>query len=697
MKSTCKCGLWIICLGLLPILYSCNTSSPGKKITMERLLDEMVSVEELALYPDPYYTCHQESSHDRTSVSPDKPGWFANNDGFGIIRTEKVEGRTEKVMFDQSGPGAITRIWITTIDKRGTWRFYFDGSDTPGWIIPAYDLMLMGIPGVGRGLVQPHTSYTPDGKGGNTSFLPIPYAKSCKITFEDEPGVNPTPKYYGINYRKYPTGTQIETFSLEVMARAKDKIARTDEILLNPSVKPAGKLITENVSLASSDSLSINLPEGENAVYEVKFDIHVNDQSQYEQAMRELVFCAEFDGKQTVWVPLSDFSGGGMGAPYVDSWYLLTDGKGKISSRWLMPYRQKATLKLLNISSSEVGAKMTVNVSPLAWKERSLYFHASWREETGIYIHNKPEEDEKCIDWNFATIKGKGVYKGDLLSLFNHAPRWYGEGDEKIWMDDDTFPSHFGTGTEDYYNSSWAPVVPFHTPFGGAPRADLESSHGYNAFFRTRNLDGIPFKRDFKFDIEMLGWDNGYVDYATTIYWYGDYNAKAYGLSGVKEARRKLVPAPPKPEDYKIPDSIEFENIQHSAKSPDIRIDKQSMQGFTTGKWSNGKQLTCPGGKPNDFIEFVFDNLKERKYKLVLHATKASDYGILTFYVNDKPTNIRFDGYSDKVINSKPVNLGTFSADSGKIKLKVEITGTNKKSKGAKHLIGLDCLQFMPM
>jgi len=35
-------------------------------------------------------------------------------------------------MFDEAGPGVITRIWITTLDKRGTWRFYFDGDDTPG-------------------------------------------------------------------------------------------------------------------------------------------------------------------------------------------------------------------------------------------------------------------------------------------------------------------------------------------------------------------------------------------------------------------------------------------------------------------------------------------------------------------------------------------------------------------------------------
>ena len=539
MKSIKHIFTSVAIIGFLVSCIGCEKQQ--KVITLESLLEEMVSVEELARFPYPYYTSHQESSYDRRSVSPDDPNWFANNDGFGIIRTDSTAGRIEKVMFDETGAGVITRIWITTIDKRGTWRFYFDGSPEPGWIIPAYDLMKINVPGIGLGLLQPHTSYTPDGKGGNTLFLPIPYAKGCKITFEDEPGVDPTPKYYGINFRKYPEGTAIETFSAETVKRAEKKIAEVDNLLLNPTLAKQDMTLIERNTLSASDSLTIKLPQGENAVYEVKFSVKIEDNTLFEQLMREIIFSAQFDGKQTVWVPLSDFSGGGMGAPYVKSWYLDADGKGNITSRWFMPYQKEGFLKLINISSSPVDVIIGASISPTVWDERSLYFHSSWRQETGIYIHDKPEEADKCIDWNFATIKGKGVYMGDLLSLYNHAPLWYGEGDEKIWVDGDTFPSHFGTGTEDYYNSSWAPVIPFHTPFGGAPRADEESSHGYNAFFRTRNLDGIPFKETFKFDIEMIGWQKGYADYATTTYWYGDYASQAIGTSGIEEARKKLM------------------------------------------------------------------------------------------------------------------------------------------------------------
>lgn len=517
-----------------------KNGTPQAKVSVETLLKDMTSAEKQALYPDPIYSCRQQSSYDRASVSPHAPGWFANNDGFGIIRTDTIDGRIEKVLFDQAGPGAITRIWLTTLDKRGTMRFYFNGSQEPGWVIDSYDLMHCNVPGIGKGLLQAHTSYEAEGKGGNTLFLPIPYSHHCKVTFEDAEGVAPTPKYYQFNYLTYPDGTMVENFSTDVIQRAAPLIAAADSILLaHPSLPEKGvRSLKRSENLTSGKTLSIALPGGEKAIYRIRF--HVEDIGQadtYGELMRRLIFTAEFDGVETVWVPLGDFSGGGMGAPEVKSWYLSSDGKGTIESYWLMPYKKEGKIGVTNLSDIKCEVSIELDVAPLKWDaRRSLYFHTSWRQERGIYIHNRPEEADRCVEWNFADLNGRGIYKGDLLSLYNHAPLWYGEGDEKIWVDNDTFPSHFGTGTEDYYNSSWAPVVPFHTPFGGAPRADHDTSHGYNAFFRTRNLDAIPFNDHLRFDIEMLGWEPGTADYSTTVYWYGDLKATAAGISGPDEA-----------------------------------------------------------------------------------------------------------------------------------------------------------------
>jgi len=101
-------------------------------------------------------------------------------------------------------------------------------------VIPAYDLMKAGLPNAEGALIIPHTSYKPEGRGGNTSFLPIPYAQSCKITFEDEAGINATPKYYHINYRKYPADVEVETFSTQVLDRAAGRIKEVNDNLSAP-------------------------------------------------------------------------------------------------------------------------------------------------------------------------------------------------------------------------------------------------------------------------------------------------------------------------------------------------------------------------------------------------------------------------------------------------------------------------------
>ena len=678
--------------GIMLFLTSCHTH----QITFESLLEEMTSPTDVTRFPDPPFICLQASSYDRASVSPQQPGWFANNDGFGCIRTDTIGKRIEKVMFDEQGPGVIIRIWITTLDTRGTWRFYFDGEEMPRWVIPAYDLMKANLPGVGKGLVQAHTSYSPEGKGGNTSFLPIPYGKSCKITFEDEKGVQPTPKYYHINYRKYPAGTTIETFSLDKVKRAAKKIAEVNQTLLHPSFLQTGELSEKAAKLLPGDSLQLSLPYGEQCIRQIEFNVQYPDSSTYAQLMRQLLLTASFDKKQTIWVPLGDFSGGGMGAPSVESWFLSSNGKGQIISRWPMPYREEGKLTIKNQSESPAEISLRVRTIPTKWDTQSLYFHASWKQQNHIYIHNNPTEDAQCVTWNFATIKGKGLYMGDVLTLFNHAPRWYGEGDEKIWVDEDSFPSHFGTGTEDYYNSSWAPVIPFHTPFGGAPRADLNSSHGYNTFFRTRILDGIPFNKSLKFDIEMLGWNKGYADYSTTIYWYGDYNSQAYGTSGTDKLREKLLPAPEDPAKYKIPDAIEFETLKYSSKSEGLHVREQDMTEYIEHRWSKAKHLLCFDGKPGDFIEFSFDKLEKTPRQIILYNTMANDYATLDFYINDRLVKKNWDGYHPNVIPAAPIHLGTFTPQNGKLRLKIVWKGTNPKAVGVKYLAGFDCIRLIP-
>ena len=223
---------------------------------MASLLDEMVSRDAVTRFPQ--YIQRQVSSYDRRSVSPTREGWFANSDGGGFERLDKIDGRAEKVMFDEKGPGAVTRIWLTTKGKSGTLRFYFDGAKEPQLVVPAYDMRRFPVD-VPAGLSLTHTHYSEDmgATGGNTFFLPLPYAKSLKITFEEPAVGGGGPRYYHVNYRRYPEETKVRTWSVEETLALKNKMEKVSELLLKPEDFLKGKILNSSAGLAPGRKIGV--------------------------------------------------------------------------------------------------------------------------------------------------------------------------------------------------------------------------------------------------------------------------------------------------------------------------------------------------------------------------------------------------------------------------------------------------------
>ncbi|RYY52111.1 MAG: DUF2961 domain-containing protein, partial [Chitinophagaceae bacterium] len=449
------------------------------------------------------------------------------------IRDEKVNGRTEHVMLDADGPGVIVRFWLTTVVKPGKIRFYLDGSPTPAIESKTFDLMNAGL-ALGPALLNPHSSYEPEGKGGNTLYFPIPYANHCKITVEYPDSLSAKKShYYQVNYRSYAEGTKLSTFRMQDLQTYRKEIEATEKILWHPVV-PAAAAVKKNIAVSPKGQTSVELPSGSMAIRDLQFSVRLSKGADTGIALRSLVLKMEFDGEETVSCPLGDFSGSGYGGRPVASWYRSLDSNLLISSRWVMPYRKNAKLTLENGSPEMVYVKFNSTVSPWTWTSTSMYFHATYKSATELWDAKwdwdpaKPAlgVDKAPIEWNFITIEGGGLYLGNTLAIDNKMQTWYGEGDAKVWVDDDTFPSEFGTGLEDYYNTSWAPVVLYQTPFANAPRADNASSFGHNTFTRTRNLDGVPFRKSFRYDLEMLSWDGGTINAAAVTYWYGLPGAK---------------------------------------------------------------------------------------------------------------------------------------------------------------------------
>ncbi|MBN9383267.1 MAG: DUF2961 domain-containing protein [Chitinophagaceae bacterium] len=495
-------------------------------ITLGSLLKEMISFEPVASWPRVAYVERQASSYDRRSIAVDQPGWFANGDFNQFIRKEERGGHDEYVMMDADGPGVVVRFWLTTVIKNGKLRFYFDNLPEPAFEIPAYDLM-KGRWGLGPGLLQPHSSYEPEGKGGNTLYLPLPYRKHCKITYEFTDSASlKAAHYYQINYRTYEAGARVRTFCLSDLAVFRMFIDSAESVLWHPPVYKGGRVISKRSSVGVGARVSLDLPGGPAAVREMRLEVKVSDKEgkvpdkeDMGRLLRSVILRIDFDGQRTVWCPVGDFSGSGYGGKVIRSWYRELSEGGKVISRWVMPYRRNARVSIVNGSGIKLDVSVAVRTGPWKWDSSSMYFHTTYKYEENI--KDVKWDSPGAIEWNFVHIRGRGIYLGNTLAVYNHMDAWYGEGDAKVWVDDDVFPSEFGTGLEDYYNTSWAPVVIYQTPFANAPRADNESSAGHNTFTRTRNLDGVPFRRAFRYDLEMLSWKGGIIDAAATVYWYG--------------------------------------------------------------------------------------------------------------------------------------------------------------------------------
>lgn len=526
--------------------------SSNKKVTIESLLQEMVDRNSLPQYPSPGYSCKQFSSYDRATTSPDDKSWFANWDRSMFIRTDSLNGRKEYVMMDTDGPGAIVRFWMTFAGPdagKGTLRIYFDNNPTPAVEGSALDVisggLLAGVP-----LSTSVSDLTDYAMRGHNLYLPLPYQKHCKVTYESENIKSPGAKtggeavYYNINYRTYEAGTQVTTFSVEELEKSQTLLAKVQKQLLHRTAIMPEEAQATNLTgeIQAGQSISEQLGTANAAIRKLKFRILAANQ---EQALRSTVLTISFDGNKTVECPIGDFFGTGYQIRPSNTWYTHVDAEGMMSCFWVMPYKENCTVSIENRGKQPVTVKTgEIVTAPYRWDANTMYFGSSWRQfthlATGEFKSN--EGDGGPFDINYVTLQGKGIYVGDGLTMFNTVDAWWGEGDEKVFVDGEKFPSHIGTGTEDYYGYAWCRPERFSNhPFIAQPDGSGNFHPGYTVNLRFRSLDAIPFSRSLKFDMEMWHWVKASINFAPVTYWYISPKNASQTPSDLKDAEEPVA------------------------------------------------------------------------------------------------------------------------------------------------------------
>jgi hypothetical protein len=459
----------------------------AKTLTYIDFLHQLTDLDRLT-HPQDGITAGQFSSWDRNDVN----AWGANGDAGQYLR---VEPGGEAVMMDIDGPGCIYRTW--SANPKGRIRIYLDGATTPTFDWDFNALFLGDQPPIPRPIIWKRGG--PD--SSSDCYLPLPFAKHIKITADRAWG-----QYYHFNYLLFPKDWTIPSFRLPLTSEENVALREVADAWGTPGRDPKPRFPN-----TKTDTRAFTIKPGQTVVLadlagpaEIR-GLRATVKCSQRYFWRKLLLRGVWDGSTwpQVLAPLGPFFG--------FDWYTAEYGslitgcqKGQCYFYYPMPFRRSGRLELT--SHLSLPAEVTFEVK---WAPRpnlsadALYFFARWRHEPR----------SQTFDYPFLETAGRGHFVGVALAVDHPSPGWWGEGDEKVWVDGDQFPKWIGTGSEDYFGDAWGirylPEPSFGCSYDQGPRT---------CPYRWHFMDHIPFTDKFRMTLENYPpYDK---EYATVAFWY---------------------------------------------------------------------------------------------------------------------------------------------------------------------------------
>jgi hypothetical protein len=485
------------------------------------------------------------------------------------------------------GPGVIWRIW-SAMPKEGHIKLYIDGKSEPTLSIPFKDYF--------DNTKEPfnYPELVRDNAKGKNSYVPIVYQKSCKVVLCEGWG-----GYYQITYTTFPPDTVVTSFKGSFNEQEKAALRKANQVwadrqpvILSNSVVLTDKTFTINpgqeveivkhIEPAAITAFLVQMPELGNY-------LDPDPTKKKEKAvdlLRELTLSMYWDDEKlpSVWAPLGDFFGT---APGVNQYRSLPVGMSdkEFYSYWYMPFNS-ARIVLRNDSNAIQKLSFKILAEPLKSSASNLLrFHAKWHRDNYEPYTRERLMSDRWPDWMVLYTKGtKGRFCGMSLHIWNplhmwdEALRnkykhklpdsetfaegtelgnvflkavikdnyWWGEGDEKFFVDGEKMPSTFGTGSEDYFGFAWG------TPakFDSAVQCQTlnHNNTGHISVCRWQIADNVPFQNSFEASIEKYHDNNWPLFYAVTAYWYQQQGVADIYKSVGKEQRTNYYQEPEKAE-----------------------------------------------------------------------------------------------------------------------------------------------------
>ena len=257
--------------------------------------------------------------------------------------------------------------------------------------------------------------------------------------------------------------------------------------------------------------------------------------------LKEIVLRMYWDGnaKPSVETPVGDFFGLNLGQYNIyQSAFLNCSPIRALNSYFAMPFRRSARITVTNEGRLPVNSyysNIDYQLVP-SLPDDVLYFHAQYRQAqpcravTNDWKNNgdanrlkNPAGQENYV---YAETRGRGHLMGVTLGVLQNQEFWMGEGDEMIFIDDESKPIIIGTGSEDYFCGAWDfggrdAAIPFAHLYNGAHFITTpERTGGRYCLYRWHADNPVTFTKYMKHTMEHGHANHRADNFYSVCYWY---------------------------------------------------------------------------------------------------------------------------------------------------------------------------------
>ncbi len=451
----------------------------------------------------------------------------ANNSDLG--NAYGVDATGNAILLDARGPGCVYRIWFTGFAATDKIHFYFDDEKTP-----RIDLLLTQLfTGESPPFSFPLAGDYKSSSGGFFSYVPLPYAKSLRITATPD-----TRLYYNIDYHALPADSAITSWTgTEDLsaARAIWSAAGSDPKANGQDGGANGTASESTFDLAPKQMQTLfdGIGPGEISAIELRIpglpgrgDGGADAQAPatlgpLADVLDQLLMTISWDNEATpsVAAPVGSlFALGDLGAGSSGGLMAGMRADGTLYLYFPMPFAAHAQIQLTNPGKMPVtGLWARVERRPFPFSYDTVGTFA-----VDYHVTNS----SSGADLPLLDTAGSGKVVGVVVSesraaCSNCSQRDYLEGNEHVLVDGARTPVVMGTGTEDFFNGGfYFELGPFGLPTHGNVVHAAMTNYDGTSMYRFFITDPISFRDHVRLSLQHGPTDNDAVVASSLVYYY---------------------------------------------------------------------------------------------------------------------------------------------------------------------------------